>query len=160
VNFRLALETLARHEVEFVVVGGVAVVAHGAGLMTRDLDILYRIEGANVLRLVAALEELDGVAYGDPRRLRFRFDHLNNRGHHLADTKAGRIDALGSVGKLGDVLYETVVVDSVTMEAFGVRFRCISIDRLIALKIELGRPRDLLAVQELQAIKKLRQSES
>jgi hypothetical protein len=137
----------------------VAVVAHGAALMTRDLDILYRLEETNVHRLVAALEELDGVAYGDPRRLRFRFDHLNNRGHHLTDTKAGRIDALGSVGKHGDVLYETIVVDSVTMEAFGVRFRCISLDRLIALKTELGRPRDLLAVQELQALKKLRNND-
>lgn len=37
-NFRRALETLARHEVAFVVVGGVAVVAHGASLMTKDLD--------------------------------------------------------------------------------------------------------------------------
>src|SRR5688572_28444819 len=107
---------MSRYEVEFVVVGGVAVVAHGAALMTRDLDILYRLEEANVHRLVAALEELDGVAYGDPRRLRLRFDHLNNTGHHLTDTKAGRIDALGSVGKQGDVLYETIFDDSVTME--------------------------------------------
>lgn len=154
-NLRLALETLSRHGVEFVVVGGVAVVAHGAGLMTRDLDILYRLEDANVHRLVAALEELDGVAYGDPRRLRFGFDHLNNKGHHLVETRAGRIDALGSIGVRGEVLYETIVNDAVTMESFGVRFHCISLDRLIALKRELGRPRDLLAVQELEALKKL-----
>ncbi|HEX2734205.1 MAG TPA: hypothetical protein VHM70_21500 [Polyangiaceae bacterium] len=40
-NFKLALTTLAKHDVEFVLVGGAAVVAHGATLMTQDLDILY-----------------------------------------------------------------------------------------------------------------------
>lgn len=154
-NIALALEVLSRHRVDFVVVGGVAVVAHGASLMTRDLDILYSLEKENVERLVAAFEELDAVAYGDPRRVRFRFDHLHNRGHHLAETRAGRVDALGSLGQQGDILYEQLIDDAVTMEAFGVSFRCIALDRLIAIKKELGRPRDLLAVLELEALKKL-----
>ena len=155
-NFRLGLEVLVRHRVEFVVVGGVAVVAHGANLMTRDLDILYRLEDTNVERLVSAFAELGAVAYGDPRNLPFSFAHLNNTGHHLADTKAGRIDALGSIGLRGEVRYETVAVDAVEMSAFGVTFACIAIDRLIAIKTELGRPRDRLAVMELEALKKLR----
>ncbi|MBX3251766.1 MAG: hypothetical protein KF901_31600 [Myxococcales bacterium] len=155
-NFALALETLRRHGVEFVVVGGVAVVAHGASLMTRDLDILYRLGRDNATRLVAAFDELEAVAWGDPRRLRFGIDHLDNPGHHLAETRAGRLDALGSLGLEGEVRYETVVGDAVEMEAFGVRFLCISLDRLIEVKRALGRPRDLLAVQELEALKKLR----
>ena len=100
-NFKLALTVLAKHDVEFVLVGGAAVVAHGSTLMTQDLDILYRVTPDNVRRLLAAFEVLDAYAYADPRRLRFQFDHLNNRGHHLTDTKAGRIDALGSVGGSG-----------------------------------------------------------
>jgi hypothetical protein len=156
VNFRLALEILARHEVEFVVVGGVAAVAHGASLMTRDLDILYRVERANVERLVAAFEELDAVAYGDPRKLRFGFAHLHNTGHHLAETRAGRVDALGAIGKRGDVLFESVIDDAVKMEAFGVTFLCLSLDHLIAIKTELARPRDLLAVQELAIVQKIK----
>lgn len=48
--------------------------------MTRDLDILYRIEDENVKRLVTAFEAPDTLAYGDPRKSRFRFDHLNNGG--------------------------------------------------------------------------------
>lgn len=155
-NFRLALEVLARHQVEFVVVGGVAVVAHGGSLMTRDLDILYRLERANVERLVAAFGELDAVAYGDPRKLQFRFEHLYNTGHHLAETRAGRIDALGSIGKKADILFDTVIDQSVMMQAFGVAFQCLSLDRLIQVKRELARPRDLLAVQELEALKKLK----
>jgi len=156
VNLRLAIDTLTQHRVRFVVVGGVAVVAHGAALMTRDLDILYSLEPDNVGRLVEAFRVLGAVAHGDPRRLPFRLDHLSTTGHHLADTRAGRIDALGAIGKNADIFYETVVEASVEMEAFGTRFLCSSIEDLIAIKEELGRPRDLLAVQELRAILKLR----
>ncbi|MCA9615977.1 MAG: hypothetical protein KC586_24645 [Myxococcales bacterium] len=154
-NFAVALSTLARHGVEHVVVGGVAVVVHGSSLMTRDLDILYRLGPENVDRLVAAFDELDAVAWGDPRRLRFTAAHLDNRGHHLTETRAGRIDALGSLGRNADILYEDVALDAIEVEAFETRFKCISLPRLIAVKRELGRPRDLLAVQELEAIAKL-----
>lgn len=74
----------------------------------------------------------------------------------MAETRAGRIDALGSLGTNADVLYEDAAQDAVSMEAFGVRFQCISLERLIAVKRELGRPRDLLAVQELEAVRRLR----
>ena len=49
---------------------GVAVVAHGASLMTKDFDILYALGKENVARLKLALDELDAVAYGDSRRLK------------------------------------------------------------------------------------------
>ena len=151
-NFRRALETLVRHQVAFVVVGGVAVVAHGAGLMTKDLDILYALGDDNVARLKLALDELDAVAYGDARRLRLGIEHLNNRGHHLTETSVGRIDALGSLGKNADILYENVIDEAVAMEAFGVQFLCISLRQLIEVKRELARPRDLLAVMELETL--------
>ncbi len=152
-NLRLALQVLTKHGVDFVVVGGVAVAAHGSSLMTEDLDIVYRVEAGNVRRLLAALAELNARVYGDPRNLRFGFEHLNNLGHHLNATRAGRLGALGSLGKHGDVLYEDLAVDAVRVEAFGTAFLCISLDRLIAVKQELGRPRDKLAVMELQAIR-------
>lgn len=123
--------------------------------MTQDLDILYRVEDANVVRLLDALAELDAYVYNDPRKLRFGFEHLNNHGHHLNDTVAGRIDALGSIGLNGDITYEQVVEDALVLQVFGVEVRCIALDRLIAVKKELNRPRDRAAVMELEAIKKL-----
>ena len=56
-NFAPALTVLATHGVEYVLVGGAAVVAHGSTLMTRDLDIVYRVEPANVRRLLTALDD-------------------------------------------------------------------------------------------------------
>jgi predicted nucleotidyltransferase len=155
-NFRLALSVLDKHRVKYVLVGGVAVVAHGSTLMTQDLDILYYVEPANVQRLLDAFAELDAYAYNDPRRLRFGFDHLNNRGHHLTETKAGRIDALGAIGLHSDLYYEHVIDDAIELDVFGLKVQCVSIDCLIAVKKELNRPRDRLAVMELEAIKQLK----
>lgn len=155
-NFQLALTVLAKHGVEYVLVGGAAVVAHGSTLMTQDLDILYRVEPNNVRRLLAAFDELDARVFNDPRKLRFGFDHLNNHGHHLTETKAGRIDALGSIGVKGDLHYEDVHSDAIELDVFGVKVLCISLDRLIDVKRELGRPRDKAAVLELEALKRLR----
>ncbi len=154
-DFRLALTTLAKHRVQYVLVGGAAVVAHGSTLMTQDLDILYRVEPENVERLLAAFEELDAYVFNDPRKLRFGFDHLNNHGHHLAETNAGRIDALGAIGIRGDVYYEDIAADAVVLMVFGVEVLCISLSKLIEIKRELGRPRDLAAVLELEALRKL-----
>lgn len=156
-NFELALQTLAKHGVEFVLVGGAAVVAHGSTLMTQDLDILYHVEPENVRRLLSAFEELDAYVYADPRRLRFGFDHLNNRGHHLTETRAGRIDALGSIGKNSDIYYEHLLDDALDIDVFGVRIKCISLARLIEVKKELDRPRDRVAVLELEALLELQE---
>ena len=156
-DFRLALSALDQHNVKYVLVGGVAVVAHGSTLMTQDLNILYQVEPINVQRLLDALSELDAYVYNDPRRLRFGFDHLNNRGHHLTETKAGRIDALGAMGLNSDIFYEHVIDDAIGLNVFGIEVKCLSLDRLIAVKKELNRPRDGLAVMELEAIRRLTQ---
>ena len=58
-RFGDALATLARHGVEFVVVGGVAAVLNGAPISTFDLDIVHARSEENLDRLLAALTELD-----------------------------------------------------------------------------------------------------
>jgi predicted nucleotidyltransferase len=155
-NFKLALTVLAKHGVEYILVGGAAVVAHGSTLMTQDLDIVYRVERDNIIRLLAAFEELDAYVFNDPRKLRFNFEHLNNDGHHLTETRAGRIDALGSIGVRSSLRYEHLNVDAIDLDVFGVTVRCISLERLLDVKRELGRPRDKAAVLELEALAKLR----
>lgn len=48
------LETLERHRVDYLLVGGVAAIAHGAVRPTVDLDCLARRGGDNLKRLAAA----------------------------------------------------------------------------------------------------------
>jgi hypothetical protein len=54
--FRL-LEVLVRHEVEFLIAGGVAGLLEGAPILTLDLDVVFRRTDENIKRLLQALEE-------------------------------------------------------------------------------------------------------
>lgn len=47
-DFRRILETLAKHGVEFIVVGGVCAVLHGAPVYTFDLDLVHSRTAENV----------------------------------------------------------------------------------------------------------------
>jgi hypothetical protein len=70
-RFKDALEVFARHDVELIVVGGVAAVIGGAPMATFDVDVVHARNAGNLERLRAALEELD-ACYRDPagRQLR------------------------------------------------------------------------------------------
>ncbi len=41
-DFEALLSALQKNEVEFIVIGGAAAIAHGATRLTQDLDIVYR----------------------------------------------------------------------------------------------------------------------
>lgn len=53
------LEELARQEVDFVLVGGLAAQTHGNTRMTNDVDVIPAPEPDNLARLAAALRALD-----------------------------------------------------------------------------------------------------
>lgn len=59
-EFRRFLITLARHEVDFVLCGGVACILHGVDRrVTNDVDVCVRMDGDNLARLIASARELD-----------------------------------------------------------------------------------------------------
>lgn len=59
------LRTLERHQVAYVLIGGLARVLHGSDEITRDVDITPATRASNVDRILGALDELDARA---PRR--------------------------------------------------------------------------------------------
>lgn len=60
---------LARHGVDYVTVGGIAIQAHGGQRLTQDLDIAIAASGENLTRLADALVDLDARILGpDGRR--------------------------------------------------------------------------------------------
>lgn len=65
-------------------------------------------------------------------------------------TEIGTLDLLGEVRGVG--FYEDVLAGSVTYELFGYRFPVIDIAKLIIAKRAAGRPKDLIAIPELEAI--------
>lgn len=56
--------TLARHDVDYVTIGGIAIQAHGGRRLTQDLDIAIAASTENLHRLAGALLELDARILG------------------------------------------------------------------------------------------------
>jgi hypothetical protein len=66
-------------EVDYVIIGGLAVAAHGYVRATKDLDIVPSPEPANLDRLARVLRTLEGELYGigDFDAAEFPFDPLD-----------------------------------------------------------------------------------
>jgi len=136
IDFLAILKALERGHVDFIVVGGVAAVLHGAPVNTFDLDVVHARNPANVKRLLAALASLDAHARGRPTR-RPDANHLTSPGHQLLMTRYGPLDVLGSAG--AKRTYEDLVPFAVAMSvAATLTVRVLRLDWLIRLKEETG----------------------
>lgn len=140
-RFRDALEVLAGHAVEAIVVGGVAAVLGGAPVSTFDLDIVHRRTPENVGRLLAALGDLD-ARYRDPAGRILRPDPrgLEGPGHHLLLTRCGPLDVLGQIGAGRD--FDALLGDSETLALGAFDVRVLGLAALIRSKEEAGRDKD------------------
>lgn len=143
------LSVLVRHEVEFIVVGGIAATLQGAPLATFDLDILRRRTPENIARLLEALRELEAHTYFDARKLVPNESHLVGPGHLLLATRFGRCDVLGSIDE--NVSYEDVLDQTVLIALDDLQVRVLELSRLIQAKEFAGRPKDLAMLPVLRA---------
>ena len=146
------IQRLCDADIDFVIVGGFAGILHGSTLVTRDLDVCAVLSRENVAKLRDVLRDLNPPHRQTPQRLSF----LDNSAPDVEvknlylGTSLGAVDLLSSITGVGD--YSRVREASVEIEIFGRRCRDISIEDLIRAKESLGRPKDLLAAQELRAM--------
>jgi len=136
------LRHLASHRIEFIIVGGVCAVLHGAPVATFDLDIVHRRTPENVDRLIEALAAIDARARGRAgARVTPGASHLLGDGHQLLDTIHGPLDLLGSVGN-GSSYEDLLESCSELSLAHGITVRVLSLEGLIKLKEETNREKD------------------
>lgn len=149
------LERLAAAEVDFVIVGGFAALVHGASQLTRDLDICHAVDQENLDRLGRTLIELDATLSGVTEDIPFVPDGRTLRRTRILTlvTKAGRLDLL--VDPAGSPGYATLAERALRVEWAGTTIKVASLEDLIAMKRAAGRPKDLLAVEELEAIARI-----
>jgi hypothetical protein len=135
------LQTLADHEVEFIVVGGVAAVALGAPVNTWDVDVVHSATRANVTRLLTALTALD-AHYRHRPELRPGESHLSSPGHQLLATRLGPLDVLGAIGK-GHTYADLLPHSAEVAFSSSLRCRVLDLETQIAIKEEIGAEKDL-----------------
>lgn len=144
-DFLEILRVLREHEVDFIVVGGVSGVLHGAPITTIDLDLVHSRSGPNIDRLLLALEDLDAFARGrGEERIRPDHSHLESPGHQLLMTKHGPLDLLGAVQ--GGRGYDDLLAHTVELVLGPLAVRVIDLDTLIDLKEHLGRDKDVAVI--------------
>jgi predicted nucleotidyltransferase len=140
-DFLEILKILADNKVDFIVVGGVCAVLHGAPVTTFDLDLVHSRVSSNLDRLMSALRELDSY-YREREDIRITpgLSHLSSPGHQLLMTRFGPLDLLGTVGKGHN--YEDLLEHSEEIQVSGYNLRILSLEKLIMIKEEVVRDRD------------------
>ena len=151
VDLAQVIPPLVRANVDFILIGGMAAILHGSARVTFDVDLVYSRNNNNIERLVDSLSPYKPYSRDAPRGLRFVWDAktIRNGLNFTLTTDLGDIDLLGDVG--GES-YQKLLLDSLQVEAFGVRFRCIDLPTLIRIKEAAGRRKDLEAIAELRVL--------
>jgi predicted nucleotidyltransferase len=151
-GFGNILSALHASGVEFILVGGLAAMAHGSARATVDVDVVYRRTDENIERLAKSLQDHTPYLRGAPPGLPFTWDEETiHRGLNFTlETSLGDVDLLGEV--VGGGTFEALVEHSEWIELFSIPIRCVGLEKLIQLKRAAGRPKDLEAIAELEVL--------
>jgi hypothetical protein len=159
-DFFALARVLVEHEVEFVIIGGIAVSLHGYVRATKDVDIVPAPGTANLTRLWGALNSLaarpasiEGFA---PNEVPMPFSlesMIEGGGNWILYTRLGRIDLMPYVeDEDGEVSYDELCADAEVLEVeeVGGNLLFASLPRLISMKLRAGRDVDVLDVSALR----------
>jgi hypothetical protein len=141
--------------VDFVIIGGVAVVLQAMPRFTKDLDICYSTAGPNLDALGNVLVSLKARLRGLPEEVPFVPDAgtLAQTQIMCLTTPVGDLDLL--VNPDGAPAYDTLRNRADIMELGGGGVRIASVEDLLAMKRATGRPQDVVDVESLEAAQSL-----
>jgi hypothetical protein len=144
---------LARHHVEYVTIGGIAIQAHGGQRLTQDLDIAIGASSVSNARLAAALVELDARILG-PGGERSQSPPsapllASSDQWHLI-TPHGRLDVLVLPAHLGSFADLRARAHEVPLGELSIPVA--SREDLLEMKRAAGRPQDLADVRLLESL--------
>ncbi len=136
--------------VDFVVIGGVAVVVQASPRFTRDLDISYATDTANLQRLGSLLVSLDARLRGVEDDVPFTPDArtLRNTEMLTLTTHGGNLDLL--VDPPGSPGYPALRRHADVVDIDGDAVRIASLEDLIEMKRAAGRPQDEIDIGSLE----------
>lgn len=151
-DFEEVIRIFSEAGIECLIVGGLAATIHGSPRLTQDVDFVYARNRANIARLAAALQTCSPYLRGAPRGLPFEWSEATiERGSNFTlTTTVGYIDLFGEIPGGGD--YDALLPYSMEVELFDHRCRCLDLPALIRAKRAAGRPKDLEALAELEAL--------
>ena len=148
------LSVLTRHEVRFVLIGGLAAILHGSPFVTEDIDITPEKSEANLDRLSAALKELHARIRVEDVPEGLTFDHsgesLAAAGVWNLVTDAGDFDI--SFMPNGTEGYKDLIRDATEEPIGDVIVPVASLADIIRSKQAANRPKDQRVLPTLREI--------
>jgi predicted nucleotidyltransferase len=146
------LRRLVAEKVDFVLVGGLAAVAHGASTVTEDVDVCIRFDTPTLHALFRALSGTNPRQRMTPDRPPLGSDPLAYVGFKnlYVVTDDGVIDFLGNITGLGPL--DRVKLNAVKMDLGGFTVPVMGLEDLLTAKRAVGRNKDLRVVQELETV--------
>ena len=153
-DYEVLIGALTDAKADFVIVGAVALVLHGSARITRDLDICYARDAANLKALAGALAPFRPTLRGAPPDLPFVLDArtLHAGLNFTLTSSAGDIDLLGELSGLGG--FAVVRRVSVPMTVYGRDVRVLSLAGLERAKRAVGRLKDVADLAEILELRK------
>ena len=154
-EFDELIQVLTDNEVRFVLIGGLAMVAHGSAHVTKDVDLGYARTAQNLAAVVQALQGANPrLRVGANDELPFLWDARTLKAglNFTLRTDFGDIDLLGEIPGVGS--FDELWSRSVVIHIGGRPVRVASLDDLISMKRAAGRPQDLHHLNELLALKR------
>ena len=170
-------DVLAQHQVQYVVVGSTAAMLHGVEVHPRDLDIAPALNESNLLRLAAALANIDARPdpdgpFGDwhvetdgeqrwvereplpgerEKRVNWHPDATDPSSFdHLLVSRHGSIDVVPVVTGT----YDDLIMRADSVHAFGHALRVAAVGDLLATLTVPRRGKDLARVRALRRIQR------
>ena len=139
-----ALRTLSRHDVRYVVIGGLGARLHGSPSVTNDTDVCYQRSPANVERLAVALRQLHAGLRDADADAPFQLDAktLAAGDHFTLTTDAGNLDILGTPAGVDG--FDALEREAKVFTIDGLTVAVASIEDLIEVEV-LGALRDEVA---------------
>ena len=146
------LRRLTSEKVEFVLVGGMAAIAHGSASVTEDVDVCIRFDEPTLRGVFRALEGTNPRERMNKARPPLGSDPLKFVGYRnlYVTTDLGVLDLLSEISAIG--AYQQVAANALTLELAGISMKVMSIRDVIASKRSVGRQKDLKVARELELV--------
>lgn len=153
-EFQELLSTLVKHHVEFMLIGGYAVIHYGYERTTGDMDIWLKVGNNNKEKLANALVDF-GISSEDVAALR-EMDFSNPLPVFCIGQKPRSIDF---ITLLSNLAFEEAAKDVNYFSLQGKQIPVIHYNHLILSKRTSGRTKDKADIEELERINKYRKKQ-
>lgn len=157
-DFEAVFDRLLAEDCRFVLIGGLAMIAHGSTRGTFDTDISIARDRDNAARLTRALAPLKPRPRGLPLELPFVWDEIMVRSMSIATltTTAGNLDWLTEPEGVDS--FEGLLGRAVDGNIIGRKVKVASEEDLYEMKKAAGRPKDLDDMRFLETLRRKRSS--